>query len=61
MAARIVGQLIENQKREGNTDADIYDRRAYLAHLLREHVKDEVEKQAEAGFSRKTEAGRDPL
>ena len=46
-AARIAGQLIEDQKQDGKTDADIYDRRAYLAHLLREHVKNEVEQQAE--------------
>lgn len=56
-AARIAGQLIECQKREGKTDADIYDRRAYLAHLLREHVKDEVEKQAEGIFHEKLRQG----
>ena len=32
---------------------DIYDRRSYLAHVLREHVKSEVEKQAEQVFRRK--------
>ena len=56
-AARIAGQLIECQKQEGKTDADIYDRRAYLAHLLREHVKNEVEKQAEGIFHEKLKQG----
>ncbi len=56
-AARIVGQLIEDQKQDGKTDADIYDRRAYLAHLLREHVKNEVETQAEQVFHEKLRRG----
>ena len=60
-AARIVGQLIGDQKQDGKTDADIYDRRAYLAYLLREHVKNEVEKQAEQIFHEKLRAGRNPL
>ena len=57
-AARIVGQLIEGQKQDGKTDAYIYDRRAYLAHLLREHVKDEVEVQAEQVFHKKLNDGK---
>ena len=56
-AARIVGQLIEDQKQDRKTDADIYDRRAYLAHLLREHVKNEVETQAEQVFHEKLRQG----
>ena len=56
-AARIVGQLIEDQKQDGKTDEDIYDRRAYLAHLLREHVKNEVEVQAEQVFRKKLNEG----
>ena len=56
-AARIVEQLIEEQKQDGKTDVDIYDRRAYLAHLLREHVKNEVEKQAEQIFREKLRQG----
>lgn len=56
-AARIAEQLIECQKQEGKTDANIYDRRAYLAHLLREHVKNEVEKQAEGIFHEKLRQG----
>ena len=57
-AARIAGQLIEAQKQDDKTDADIYDRRAYLAHLLREHVKNEVEKQAEQVFHKKLNEGK---
>ena len=56
-AARIVGQLIEDLKVDGKTEADIYDRRAYLAHLLREHVKNEVEQQAEQVFHEKLRQG----
>ena len=56
-AARITGQLIEDQKQDGKTDAYIYDRRAYLAHLLREHVKNEVETQAEQVFYEKLRQG----
>ena len=46
-------QLHERLRAAGETEADIYDRRSYLAHLLREHVKSEVEKQAEQVFRRK--------
>ena len=56
-AARIADQLITHLKATGDTDADIYDQRAYLAHLLREHVKDEVEKQAERIFHEKLRQG----
>ena len=56
-AARIADQLITHLKATGDTDADIYDRRAYLAHLLREHVKDEVETQAEEIFQEKLRQG----
>ena len=52
-AARIADQLIKHLRETGDTDADIYDRRAYLAHLLREHVKEAVEKQAEQVFRKK--------
>ena len=41
----------ERLRADGETEADIYDRRSYLAHVLREHVKSEVEKQAEQGLS----------
>ena len=56
-AARIVGQLSECLKRKGETEADIYDQRAYLAYHLREHVKNEVGKQAERVFHKKLEKG----
>ncbi|MYE87583.1 restriction endonuclease subunit R [Candidatus Poribacteria bacterium] len=56
-AAHIVEQLIEHLRAEDNTEADIYDRRAYLAHLLREHVKNEVNKQAEQVFRKKLDEG----
>ena len=40
-------------KRENHSEADIYDRRAYLAQVLREHVRNEVETQAEDVFRNK--------
>ena len=52
-AARIAEQMTENLKQNGETEAEIYDRRSYLAHVLREHVKSEVERQAEQVFRRK--------
>ena len=52
-AARIAHRMGEGLKASGETDADIYDRRSYLAHLLREHVKREMEKQAERLFRQK--------
>ena len=56
-AARVTQQLITYLRATGGTDADIYDRRAYLAHLLREHVKNEVETQAEQVFRKKLDEG----
>ncbi len=56
-AARLAAQMDACLKAEGETEADIYDRRAYLAHALREHVKSQVEKQAEQVFQRKLEQG----
>ena len=52
-AARIAQQMHERLRAAGETEADIYDRRSYLAHVLREHVKREVERQAEQIFRRK--------
>ena len=54
-AARIAARMHERLRADGETEADIYDRRSYLAHVLREHVKSEVEKQAEQVFRRKLE------
>ncbi len=56
-AARIAQQMYERLKADGKTEAEIYDRRSYLAHVLREHVKNEVEKQAEQVFRNKLEQG----
>ena len=56
-AARIAQQMHERLKTDGKTEAEIYDRRSYLAHILREHVKNEVEKQAEQVFRNKLECG----
>ena len=52
-AARIAQQMHERLRAAGETEADIYDRRSYLAYMLREHVKSEVEAQAEQVFRRK--------
>ena len=56
-AARVAKLLCERLRESGSTDADIYDRRSYLAHVLREHVKNEVEKQAEQRFREKLRNG----
>ena len=56
-AARIAEQMHERLRADGETEADIYDRRSYLAHALREHVKGEVEKQAEQVFRNKLDQG----
>ena len=56
-AARIVRQLLDRLRAEGDTGDDIHDRRSYLAFALREYVTDEVEKQAEQVFRAKLGAG----
>ena len=56
-AARIATQLRENLKQDGKTEENIYDRRSYLVHILREHVKREVEHQAEQIFRSKLKYG----
>ncbi|MDE0322395.1 MAG: DEAD/DEAH box helicase family protein [Candidatus Poribacteria bacterium] len=56
-AARIAQQMHEHLRADGETEEAIYDRRSYLAHILREHVKNEVEKQAEQVFRRKLDQG----
>ena len=56
-AARVAKQLSERLKREGKTEAYIYDRRSRFTHQLREHVKKEVEVQAERVFHDKLRAG----
>ena len=52
-AARLAQQMHERLRADGETEENIYNRRSYLAHILREHVKSEVEKQAEQVFRRK--------
>ena len=54
-AAHITEQLIKHLKANDYTDADIYDQRSNLAHQLREHIKNEVERQAEQVFCKKLE------
>ena len=56
-AARIASQMRESLRQNGETEEDIYDRRSYLVHVLREHVKQEVEQQAEQIFRKKLEQG----
>ena len=56
-AARIAQQLIDRLKQGGESEEDIYDRRAYLTQVLREHVRNEVETQAEQVFQEKLNGG----
>lgn len=56
-AARITSQMYKNLRQNGKTDEDIYDRRSYLVHVLREHIKRNVEKQAKKSFHRKLNQG----
>ena len=56
-AARIAAQLRESLRQDGKTEEEIYDGRSYLVHALREHIKHEVEQQAEQIFRRKLEQG----
>ena len=56
-AARIAAQMHERLSADGETEEEIYDRRSYLAHVLREHVKSEIEKQSEQIFRRKLDQG----
>ena len=56
-AARIVGQMIDRLRAEGDTDAEIYDRRSYLAFALRTNAAAALERQAESLFQRKLQEG----
>ena len=56
-AARIAAQMHENLRQNGQTEENIYDRRSYLVHVLREHIKQDVEKQAKRVFRRKLKQG----
>ena len=52
-AARIAQRLVSKLRAAGAIDEDVFDRRADYAHALREHVKAEVELQAETIFRSK--------
>ena len=56
-AARLAQQLIDSLKQGGASEDNIYDRRAYLTQVLREHVRNEVEAQAEQVFQEKLNGG----
>ena len=49
-AARIVLELFGKLRASGETDEAIYDRRSYMAHILREHVAEDVERRAARVF-----------
>ena len=49
--------MIERLRADGKTEEYIYDRRSYLVHVLREHVKCEVEDQSERIFRDKLDSG----
>ena len=56
-AWHIASQMIEYRRQNGENEGDIYNKRSYLVHTLREHVKHEVEQQAELIFHRKLNRG----
>ena len=52
-AARIAQDLLQKCRAAGETDSQIYDRRSFLAHALREHVANRIDAQAETAFKSK--------
>ncbi len=52
-AARISRRLVEKLRAAGDSDDEIYARRSYLATVLRDHVTQSVERQAEGVFKDK--------
>ena len=56
-AARVTQDLLQRLRDAGDSDDHIYDRRAYLAFGLREHMVSEVERQAECVFGKKLLGG----
>ena len=52
-SARIATQMLNRLRADGDTDAEIYDRRSYLAFALRANVADALERQAERLFASK--------
>lgn len=56
-AARVAQDLLQRLREAGQSNDHTYDRRAYLAFGLREHVVSEVERQAERVFGEKLLSG----
>ncbi len=56
-AALIVRRMMGRLEEDDYSEGDIYDRRAYLAQVLREHVKDQVETKSERIFREKLNEG----
>jgi type III restriction enzyme len=56
-AARIVQELMEGLREQGQCDADIYDRRSHWAYALREHIFTELDRQCERVFRDKLHNG----
>ncbi len=56
-ATRIAQNLMEKLRQANDTDDNIYDQRSHLAHILRIHVTDALESQAETVFADKLRAG----
>lgn len=56
-ATRMAGQMIDRLRAEGDTDAEIYDRRSYLAFALRANAAGVLERQAESLFQNKLREG----
>ncbi len=57
-AARLTLEMADKLRQEADlTDADIHDRRSYLAGSLREMVTEQIDRQAQAVFQRKLQEG----
>ncbi len=56
-ASRIAEEFIDRLRQGEDSDEDIYDRRAYLSQALQEHVKSDMERQAEMVFRNKLKEG----
>ena len=57
-AARIAQQFAKKLRGDGDTDDEIYDRRSYLAFVLRDHVASQLLLQAEKVFRDKLRNGK---
>lgn len=56
-AARIAGDFLEKLRAAGRTETDIYDGRMYLVKVLRDHVTEQVKRQAGEVFRDKMRRG----